>query len=334
VRNDILQDCLTSSDYYWNSYAHFGIHEEMLKDQVRTTSYKKAIMGNPHLFRDKIVLDVGCGTGILSMFAAKAGAKKVYGIDCSAIIEQAREIIHDNGFDDVIELIRGKVEEVELPVPQVDVIVSEWMGYFLFYETMLSTVIFARDKWLKPNGIILPDKAHLYLTAIEDGEYKDEKINFWENVYGFDMSCIRRLAYQEPLIDVVEPQAVVTNTAKVVTVDIYTVTNHDLTFKVPFKLQAKRNDFVHALISYFDIEFNKCHKPIKFSTGPDMPYTHWKQCVFYLEDTISICRGEWINGTLSVAPNKINPRDLDIEISVDFDGVNGNVHRTQQYKLR
>ena len=68
---------LTSKDYYFDSYAHFGIHEEMLKDTVRTNTYKNAILHNKHLFRDKVVLDVGCGTGILSMFAAKAGASKV-----------------------------------------------------------------------------------------------------------------------------------------------------------------------------------------------------------------------------------------------------------------
>lgn len=52
----------------------------MLKDEVRTLSYRSAIYNNKHLFQDKIVLDVGCGTGILSMFAAKAGAKHVYGV--------------------------------------------------------------------------------------------------------------------------------------------------------------------------------------------------------------------------------------------------------------
>lgn len=52
----------------------------MLKDEVRTLSYRNAIMKNPHLFKDKVVLDVGCGTGILSMFAAKAGAKLVIGV--------------------------------------------------------------------------------------------------------------------------------------------------------------------------------------------------------------------------------------------------------------
>lgn len=48
-----------------------------------------------------------------------------------------------------------------------------------------------RDKWLAPNGIILPDKATLHIVAIEDGEYKAEKIDYWESVYGFDFSCIK-----------------------------------------------------------------------------------------------------------------------------------------------
>ena len=103
----------------------------MLKDSVRTKTYRAAIIRNKHLFKDKVVLDVGCGTGILSMFCAQAGAKHVYGVDCSSIIEQAREIVSTNGFGEKITLIRGKVEEIDLPVPKVDIIVSEWMGYFL-----------------------------------------------------------------------------------------------------------------------------------------------------------------------------------------------------------
>lgn len=97
---------MTSADYYFDSYSHFGIHEEMLKDEVRTRTYMNAIFQNKHLFAGKIVLDVGCGTGILSMFAAKAGAKHVYGVDCSAIIEQAKVIVNANGFSDKVTLIR------------------------------------------------------------------------------------------------------------------------------------------------------------------------------------------------------------------------------------
>jgi len=53
----------------------------MIKDSVRTNAYRDAILNNAHLFKDKVVMDVGCGTSILSLFCAKAGAKKVFAID-------------------------------------------------------------------------------------------------------------------------------------------------------------------------------------------------------------------------------------------------------------
>lgn len=74
----------------------------MLKDAVRTDSYRDFIYDNKYLFKDKVVLDVGCGTGILSMFCAKAGAKMVIAVDNSDIINKARENVYDNGLGDVI----------------------------------------------------------------------------------------------------------------------------------------------------------------------------------------------------------------------------------------
>ena len=106
----------------------------------------------------------------------KAGAKHVIGVDLSTIIVKAREIVARNGMADKITLLQGKMEEVTLPFDKVDIIVSEWMGYFLLYESMLDTVLFARDKYLKKDGLIFPDKAYLHLAGIEDGEYKEEKI--------------------------------------------------------------------------------------------------------------------------------------------------------------
>ena len=64
-----------------------------------------------------------------------------------------------------------------MPIKQYDIIVSEWMGYFLLYESMLDTVLVARDKYLKPGGSLFPDEVTLYLAAIEDQDYKEEKIN-------------------------------------------------------------------------------------------------------------------------------------------------------------
>ena len=80
-------------------------------------------------------------------------------------------------FFKAITLVKGKLEDSELPLQEFDIIISEWMGYFLLYESMLDTVLLARDKYLKKDGLIFPDTATLYLAAIEDQEYKDEKIN-------------------------------------------------------------------------------------------------------------------------------------------------------------
>lgn len=109
-------------------------------------------------------------------FAVKAGAKHVIGVDMSTIIEKAKEVVAVNGMSDKITLLQGKMEEVILPFPEVDIIISEWMGYFLLYESMMDTVLWARDKYLKKGGLIFPDKASIYMAGIEDGDYKDEKI--------------------------------------------------------------------------------------------------------------------------------------------------------------
>merc|ERR1719189_1140063 len=225
----------------------------MLKDEVRTLTYRNSMWHNKHLFKDKVVLDVGCGTGILSMFAAKAGARKGIGIDMSTIVEQAKKIVEVNGLSDKVEIIRGKVEEVKLPdgIEQVDIIISEWMGYCLFYESMLDTVLFARDKWLAADGLMFPDRATLYVTAIEDRQYKDDKINWWDDVYGFDMSCIRSVALQEPLVDVVDRNQVVANSCLLKEIDIQTCTKEDIPFDSPFTLKFKRNDYCQALVTFF-----------------------------------------------------------------------------------
>jgi len=333
---DLSSEEMTSKDYYFDSYAHFGIHEEMLKDEVRTLTYRNSMWHNKHLFKGKTVLDVGCGTGILSMFAAKAGAAKVIGIDMSTIVEQAKKIVETNGLSDKVEIIRGKVEEVTLPdgIEKVDIIISEWMGYCLFYESMLDTVLYARDKWLAPDGLMFPDRATLYVTAIEDRQYKDDKINWWDDVYGFDMSCIRKVALSEPLVDVVDRNQLTSNNCLLKEVDLQTCMKEDIPFESPFHLQLKRNDYVQALVTFFNIEFTKCHKRVGFSTSPEAPYTHWKQTVFYLEEYLTVKKGEELYGVFRMKPNTRNVRDLDFEIDIDFQGELCQISEKNKYRMR
>ena len=133
------------------------------------------------------MLDVGCGTGVLSLFAARAGARKVYAVDGSAeIAEVARDNVERNGFAGAVEVIQGRMEGVSLP-EKVDVIVSEWMGYCLLYESMLQSVLHARDRFLKPGGAVLPDIATMWVAGIAPEALG---LNFWRDVHGLDMSAV------------------------------------------------------------------------------------------------------------------------------------------------
>ena len=199
---------------------------------------------------------------------------------------------------------------------------------------MLDTVLFARDKWLVPNGVILPDKAVMYMCAIEDGQYKNQRIDWWNEVYGFDFSPIRDIAIKEPIVDVVEGKAVVTDTVPFLNVDILTCKKEDLTFEVDFCLTAMRNDYIHGFVSYFECAFTQLHKPIGFSTSPFANYTHWKQTLFYLPDAFTVCRGEKITGKVSCTPNKNNYRDLDITLGVKIDGSLSKFEGEINYHLR
>jgi hypothetical protein len=92
--------------------------------------------------------------------------------------DHAKAIIAHNGFAEFIDVTHGQMEEVTIPEP-VDVIVSEWMGYGLLYESMLPSVISARDRFMKPTGTIFPNRAKLFITGLEDEKYVKQKFDFW-----------------------------------------------------------------------------------------------------------------------------------------------------------
>lgn len=306
---------------YNDSYSHFGIHEEMLKDYIRTGTYRRAIVDNPHLFKDKIVLDIGCGTGILSLFAAQAGAKHVYGIDMAKIANQAQLIVKENNLEDRITIIKGKVEEIVLPVKYVDIIISEWMGYFLLYESMLDTVLYARDKWLRRGGLIFPDSCRLHICAVQDQEFLNEKFHYWENVYGFKLNCMKENLFKEPYVQSIPANAVFSTSYCVLNLDLYKVRSADLDFTSPFELSFFHRDNCHALVCYFDVKFESCIEPTGFSTAPFTPYTHWKQTCFYHDYVIKAQEGKKLTGQISVKKDKKHGRHLEIDIQiVDHEG--------------
>ena len=326
-------DVYHEKDYYFNSYSTFYIHEEMIKDKIRTGSYKKAIENNKIIFKDKIVLDIGSGTGILSIFAAKAGAKHVYGIEYADIADYSKEIIKQNNLSDKITIIQSKVEEANLPVDKVDIIISEWMGYFLLYESMLDTLLFARDKWLKKDGYLLPDKAQIYLAGIQDSLYKYNKIDSWDNVYGFNFSVLKNPALAEPIIDNFPNNNIISNSCKIFDIDLYTVKVEDLDFSAGYEIIFNKDDTFNGFVTWFDVEFDKIPNKITLSTSPYEPSTHWKQVMFYSKNDIEVKKNEKLKGSICVIKDKMNFRFINSKISFHFDNGIKKLDWYQLYKI-
>ncbi|CAE7261367.1 PRMT10 [Symbiodinium sp. CCMP2592] len=139
----------TDNANYFCEYAYLYHQMDMLEDAHRTGSYFDAITRNRDSFKDKVVLDVGAGTCILSIFAAKAGAKQVFAVEATDMAVRSRKIVEAQGLSHIIQVVQGTIETATLPC-MVDVIISEWMGYFLLRESMLDSVLVARDRFLKP----------------------------------------------------------------------------------------------------------------------------------------------------------------------------------------
>ncbi|XP_063913181.1 protein arginine N-methyltransferase 1 isoform X2 [Zophobas morio] len=304
------------SDYF-NSYSHFAIHHDMLNDTVRTESYRDAILKNEDLFKGKIILDVGCGTGILSMFSAKAGASKIYGIDQSEVVYKAMDITRENNYYETIHLIKGRIEDTNLPVEKVDIIVSEWMGYFLLFEGMLDSFVYARDHYLSPGGLILPNKCVLYLVGCADTERYNKLINFWDDVYGFSMKCMKREVLTEAFIETVPETSIITNPVVLSEVDLKTCTVTTCDFSSDFILKATKDGLLTAVVGYFDTFFD-LPTSVQFSTGPQAPKTHWQQTVFYLREPIEMKTGEEIKGCLTCSRLRKNLRGLAVTVTIGY----------------
>ncbi|HEU5106703.1 MAG TPA: 50S ribosomal protein L11 methyltransferase [Solirubrobacterales bacterium] len=173
----------------WNAQPH--VHLEMLEDVVRTLSFARAIERQAP---GKVVADVGCGSGILSLFAARAGARRVYAVEESAAIELAREIVRANGFEEVVQFVPGNSRDVELP-ERVDLVVSELIASFdPLAERILPVLADARDRFLSGDGSLIPSRLDVCAVGVDSGRGSSERrqrsaaVAPLTELYGFDLS--------------------------------------------------------------------------------------------------------------------------------------------------
>ena len=155
---------------------HFGY----LSDRFKLEQYQAAI---DRLVRpEHVVLDLGCGSGLLGLLALRAGAAKVLFVEEGAIIEVARHSVAEAGFADRAEFFQANSFELTPPEP-VDVAICDHVGYFGFDYGVLDLLADARQRFLKPNGIIVPEQIELKLAPVESiacrklvGQWRDGSV--------------------------------------------------------------------------------------------------------------------------------------------------------------
>ncbi|XP_075037490.1 protein arginine N-methyltransferase 2 [Mixophyes fleayi] len=310
-------------DEYYGSYKTLKLHLERLSDYPRTQTYKDVITQNSPALTGKRILDLGCGTGIISFFCVKlAQPEIVYAVEASEIAEQTRKLVEENGFSGKVQVLCQRAEELELPA-KVDVLVSEWMGTCLLFEFMLESVLIARDLWLNEDGVMWPSTACIHMVPCSADKEYSSKVLFWDSPYELDFSVFKPVAIQEflskPQYDyVLKAEDCLSQPCVLLNVDTRTLKTAELErMSGDFKFHVDRDDSFHGFTAWFSVQFQNIEDQgqVELNTGPFSPLTHWKHTLFMLDQPLQVHRGDYITGSALFHRNPIWRRHLLVALS-------------------
>ncbi len=282
-----------------STYAELSVHRWMLRDAQRNEAYRRALA---HIIQPgDVVLDVGAGTGILSIFAAAAGASKVYAVERTGIAEVARQVIEANGYSGCIQVMESDLEEVSLP-EKVDVIVSEWMGGFGVDENILAPLVMARDRWLRPGGKMVPGRVTAMLAPAHMPEF-DEAIAHWRSrPHGVDLSVIAELTTHETFHTQTPPESLVAPPQMMWSHDPLTCSleEADQPFVSKLTFVAPQASTLSGLLTWFVAEMGDGNTLTNAVGDRD---THWGRSLFPLDGPIEVAAGTNIEIELQCDPS-------------------------------
>ncbi len=283
-------------------YAEIEVHRTMICDRVRTEAFRRAI--NAAVRPGDIVLDVGAGSGILSMFAARAGAARVYAVERTTVAVLAQQLAAANGLADIIHVIHGDIMDLELP-ERVDVIVSEWLGGFGIDEGMLAPVIAARERWLKPGGAMIPRTVTAW-TALAHDRYLAETVQFLQdNPYGLTLDelvdiTVNEISYSGTFRHLAasdrrsEPGRLWTTDTELISLEQAQAPHEAETL-----LHVRDHATANALALWFSAELAP---GITLSIGPGDPPTHWGMTTAPLRSPVELTPDMVIRAKVRTTP--------------------------------
>ncbi|UPQ98453.1 protein arginine N-methyltransferase [Chloropicon primus] len=331
---------------YFAGYSTLERQLTLLSDRIRISSYNAAILGNADNFAGRVVLDVGCGTGILSAIAARAGAKKVYAVEATDAVEFAKKLMVANNLDDVVTVYHNTVEKLELP-EKVDIIVSEFMGNFLLRESVMDSVLFARDKFLKSDGAMYPSHCKMFFAPVYSERLAEDvwdtyhrNLKSWEvaaevvfDLAGFDIKSLAG-EYEDSLTTglrssfgvEVEPPEMLGPAVVVKEIDMLTTTFEDVKqVKKSFELKIdhcvdQKPPKLNMFAGWFSASFKGSPfapslVEVNCNNSPLNEDTHWGQEGFLVREPLDLTNVDKILCEIDMSRTEKNWRMYDVRVT-------------------
>lgn len=265
-----------------SSFGDLRQHDRMLADRVRTEAYWAGIQ--KHVAPGDVVVDLGTGTGVLALFAARAGAGRVHAIEHGPMAEVAEAVARDNGVD-TVEVHRMHSRSFELP-ERVDAIVHEQIGEAMFDERVVENVAELRDRVLKPGGKILPARLQLCIEPVQLTDAARVPFAYQQQLHGIDFRALEPYAAEQPpayRYQVHRPfplERFLSAREPAVSIDLHTAVASDLPKELSFEREVTTDGILDGMAVYFNAGFDD---ELWFTSSPDAEPTSWGSPLLRIE---------------------------------------------------